>query len=94
MLELFREPHSPTADWVEAELREMVLAFERVIVTPTAAAAQFGEAVSLPVLRDGARLASGKEELTKFLRDLEKFAHQWRMFQGDFCYVDEDGEIC
>lgn len=94
MLEVFREEISPEGDWVEAELREMVVGYDRVILTPAEAAQRFGETVSLPVLRDGERVASGREALTKFLRDFEKFAAQWRMFQGDFCYVDEDGETC
>jgi hypothetical protein len=29
MIEVFREEESPQADWVEAELREMVLGYER-----------------------------------------------------------------
>lgn len=94
MLEVFREEISPEGDWVEAELREMVVAYDRVILTPTEAVERFGETVSLPILRDGARMASGEATLKQFLRDFEKFAAQWRLFQGDFCYVDEEGETC
>lgn len=94
MLEVFREEISPEADWVEAELRENVLGFERVILTPAEAAQWFGDTISLPVLRDGERIASGREALMIFLQDLEKFAAQWRRFEGDWCYVDEDGETC
>ncbi len=94
MLEIYREEQSPEADWVEVELREMVVGYDRVILTPAEAAQHFGETVSLPVLRDGERMAFGRVALTKFLREFEKFATQWRMFQGDFCYVDDEGETC
>jgi hypothetical protein len=93
MIELFRENVSTEADWVEAELREMVVGYERIVTTPVEFAQRFG-APGLPVLRDGERMASGREELMQFLRDLEFFAAQWRMFEGDWCYVDEDGETC
>ena len=94
MIEVLREEMSADADGVEAELREMVLGFERVIITPAEAEQRFGKLIALPVLQDGARIASGREELMKFLRDLEKFTAQWRMFEGDWCYVNEDGETC
>ncbi|MEJ5224688.1 MAG: hypothetical protein WHV44_09555 [Anaerolineales bacterium] len=93
MLTLYREAHSPEADWVEAELRDMTLAYDRQVLTPLQAAQQFG-GMSLPILRDGERMASGREALLGFLRDLAQFAAQWRMFQSDACYVDDDGHTC
>ena len=94
MIELFRESQSAEADWVEASLREMVLSYARVITTPAEIVHQFGSNLPLPILRDGNRIAVGRENLMKFLKDLEKFAAQWRMFEGDWCYVDDDGETC
>lgn len=93
MITLYREACSPEADWVEAELREMTLAYDRQVLTPQQAAQQF-DGLALPILRDGERLASGREALLRFLRHLEQFAVQWRMFQSDACYVDDDGTTC
>ena len=94
MIEVFREAESAQGDWIEAELREMVLGYDRVVTTPEAARLVLGPQHSLPAIKNGERIASGKEELMAYLKELEKFAHQWRAFQGDWCYVDDQGEVC
>jgi hypothetical protein len=94
MIEVFREAESAQGDWIEAELREMVLGYERVVTTAEAARLALGSQHSLPAIKNGERIASGKEELLAYLKELENFARQWRAFQGDWCYVDDQGEIC
>jgi hypothetical protein len=94
MIEVFREEQSPQGDWIEAELREMVLGYERVVTTPEEACHALGPQHTLPAIRNGERIASGKGDLMVYLKELEALAHQWRAFQGDWCYVDDQGEVC
>lgn len=49
---------------------------------------------TLPAIKNGERIASGKEELMAYLKELEGLAHEWRAFQGDWCYVDDQREVC
>ena len=92
MIQLYREPLSPEGDQIESALRGMAVAYQRVDVTPADAAHLLGTSVSLPALKDGEQIASGKESLTKFLDDLEQFGHDWHTYQGDACYVRDDRE--
>ena len=94
MIEVFREEKNSQGDWIEAELREMVLGYERVVITPEEAQQVLGLQYSLPAIRNGERIACGKEELMVYLKELEGMAHEWRAFQGDWCYVDDQGELC
>ncbi len=92
MIKLYREENSLQADTIEAEFRELVLGYDRVVINPSEAQALFGDR-SLPVLTDNARIVSG-EEIRPYLKELEKLMRDWQLFQGDYCYVDEDGESC
>jgi hypothetical protein len=62
-------------------------------VEPVQARELFGEGHALPVIKNNERVVSG-EEINVYLKELEKLMHDWQMFQGDYCYVDEDGENC
>jgi hypothetical protein len=94
MIEVFREEESAQGDWIEAELREMVLGYERALTTPEEARTTLGPQHSLPAIKNGERIASGKDDLIVYLKELEGLARQWRAFQGDWCYVDDQGEVC
>lgn len=94
MIEVFREAESAQGDWVEAELRDILLGYERVITTPEAARQALGPEHSLPAIKNNERIASGKEGLMAYLKELEVFANEWRAFQGDWCYVDDQGDVC
>ena len=94
MIELFRTEQSQTADWVEAGLRELVVGYRKTVTTSLQAADIFGPQVTLPVIRENGRLISGKESLLAYLDELEKLVEDWRRFQSDACYIDEDGELC
>jgi hypothetical protein len=94
MIQVYRRAESQEADWVEGELRAMVLGYERVILDADRAAAELGAAVTLPAVRQDGRLVHGQQELLKYLRELERFAAEWRAFQSDSCYIGEDGEVC
>lgn len=94
MIKLYRELESPPADAIEAEFREMVLAYDRVVLAAGEAERLFGSGVSAPVLTDNARTVSGAEEIASYLNEVRKLVHDWQLFQGDYCYVDDDGETC
>jgi hypothetical protein len=93
MIVLYRESKSPEADAVEAEFREMVLGYDCVIVEPAQARELFGEGHALPVIQNNERVVSGTD-IQPYLKELERLMHDWQMFQGDTCYVGEDGESC
>jgi hypothetical protein len=88
MIQIIREQDSAQADTIEAEFRELVISYGRVIVTPP------GAGRTLPAIQDGARLVSGDREIAAYLNELRQFVSDWRMFEGDFCYVDDDGSVC
>jgi hypothetical protein len=94
MLKLYREASSPPADTIEAELQDILLAYDRVILTPDAARETFGSRHSLPVLTDNERTFSGKEQIASFLTELRQLMHDWQAYQGDSCYIDDEGQVC
>jgi hypothetical protein len=94
MLKLYREPVSPQADAVEGELKDILLAYDRVVMEPAEARARFGKEHSLPVLTDNDRVVSGEKELAAYLKELRSFMRDWQAFQGDSCYVSDDGKTC
>lgn len=87
MIKLFREEVSADADAIEAEFRELVLGYERVVMEAGGKVA--GRA--LPVITNNERVVSGAE-IPVYIKELERLVRDWQMFQGDYCYVDEDGE--
>jgi hypothetical protein len=93
MIKLYREEHSPMADTIEAEFREMVLGYDRMVVEVDEAAQLFGAEMPLPVITNNERIVSG-EQIRPYIRELGKLMREWQLFQGDYCYVDDDGETC
>jgi hypothetical protein len=89
MIKLYREEKSPLADTIEAEFRELVLAYDRVIVEPAEAQTMF-EGVVLPVITNNERVVSG-DEIPTYIKALEKLMTHWQLYQGDMCMPGEDG---
>ena len=89
MIKLYREASSPQADAIEAEFREMVLGYDRIVVTPAEAQGLFNE-LTLPVITNNERVVSG-EGIQSYLKELERLMRDWQLFQGEFCYTDDDG---
>jgi hypothetical protein len=85
MIKLYRKEDSKPADAIEAEFRELTLGYDRLVVAEQDAKQLFGEEASFPVIANNDKVVSG-EQIPAYLKDLR--------FQGDFCYVDEDGETC
>ena len=89
MIKLYRAENSPQADAIEAEFQELALGYDRVLIESSTAEEMF-KGCSLPVITNNERIVSG-EEITPYLKELERFVSEWRLFQGDFCYVEDDG---
>jgi hypothetical protein len=94
MIELFLTPGDSEAAWIEAGFKEMVLGYRRVELLPEQVEAVLGKPLSLPVVRHDERLICGREDLLAYLQELERLAEDWRRFQTDACYIDDDGEVC
>jgi hypothetical protein len=91
---LYIDSNTPSDNFVEAELRDMVLGYDRKVISLEEAAQRFGANISLPVLQDGERVAFGRADLMAFLADLRKFMEEWQLFQSDSCYIRADGKTC
>ncbi len=89
MIKLYREEKSALADTIEAEFRELVLAYDRVVVEPTEAQTMF-EGLALPVITNNERVVSG-DEIPTYIKALEKLMTHWQLYQGDMCMPGEDG---
>jgi hypothetical protein len=93
MIKIYREAISSEADRIEAEFQEVLLGYEREIVTPEESARRFGVHHSLPVITNNDRVGSG-DEIPGYVRELQNLMHGWQAFQGDWCYVNDKGENC
>lgn len=93
MIKLFREQESTQADVIEAEFHALVLGYDRVLINAREAAQQFGAGVRLPVITNNDRVVSGIQ-IPGYIKELTRLLHDWQWFQGDACYVDDDGESC
>ena len=93
MVKLFREQVSPEADAIEAEFKDIILGYDRVIISPEDATERFGSNHSLPVITNNARVVSG-DAIPAYINELQNLMREWQAFQGDSCYVNENGETC
>lgn len=92
MIKLYREDNSQQADAIEAEFREMSLAYERVVMGRGELKQMFGGEIYAPVLTDNARVVSGEVDIDAYLSELKKFVHDWQLFQNNCCYVDDNDD--
>ncbi len=93
MIVLYREEKSLEADAIEAEFHELVLGYKRVVIEQVQARELLGGDYALPVIQNNERVVSG-DEIQSYLKELAKLMREWQMFQGDSCYVDDNGETC
>ena len=94
MIELYRRADSQLGDAIEAALRDMVVAYELVVVEPEQEPANLPAGTALPAIKHDERLIVGQATLVAYLSELEQLVADWRRFQSDACYVDEAGEAC
>ncbi len=91
MIILYREEKSPLADAIEAEFRELVMGYDRVVVNPAQAAELFDEMHALPIIKNNERVVS-RDDVPVYLKELTKLMHDWQLFQNHCCSVDDGGE--
>ena len=92
MIKLYREEKSRQADIIEAEFHELVLGYDRVVLDRKTAAQLFGDA-PLPVITNNERTVSG-DGIPAYIKELTQLMRDWQRYQGDSCYVDDNGESC
>lgn len=93
MIKLYRKENSPQADAIEAEFRDMILGYDRVLIPEKDAKQMFGPQTSLPVITNNERVVSG-EAIPAYVKELRQLMRDWQRFQGDSCYVDDNGDNC
>jgi hypothetical protein len=93
MIKLYREKDSSPADRIEAEFQDVLLGYEREIVTSAEALQRFGAHHSLPVITNNEKIVSG-DEIPIYIKELQNLMRDWQAFQGDSCYVNDKGENC
>jgi hypothetical protein len=93
MIKLYREENCPQADIIEAEFRELMLGYDRVVIEKKDAAQLFGATTTLPVITNNERVVNG-EGIPAYIKELTQLMREWQLFQGDYCYVDDNGESC
>jgi len=93
MIKLYRQPRNALADQLEERLKEHSIAYEKRVVKDEHPPELPGD-TSLPAFKEGGKITSGKEACLKFIKQLEKEIADWRKFQSDSCYIDDDGKVC
>lgn len=93
MIKLYREETSAEADRIEAEFRDILLGYDREIIAPAEAAQRFGAEHKLPVITNNEKTVSG-DSIPQYIKELQNLMRDWQAFQGDSCYVNENGETC
>ena len=93
MIKLYREETSAQADAIEADFQDLILGYDRVVIGPAKATEMFGPEHSLPVITNNEKVVSGNE-IPGCIRELQTLMREWQAFQGDSCYVNDDGETC
>ncbi len=83
MITLKRKLKSKKADAIEQYMREMSLAYKKIIDT----------AVEVEIHEDG-KVYNTTASMYTFLEELQHYKSEWEKFQTDSCYLENDGSIC
>lgn len=94
MIELYRIHNDPFGIEIEENLKELVLAHRVVVLAPGQQPDSLPLNTSLPALRDEGQLITGRPALLAHLNYLKHVAFEWRKYQSDACYIDDDGGTC
>ena len=94
MLQFYRTANCAGCAEIEAALQEMVIAHKIITVTSEKPPESLPANTSLPAIRDNGQIISGPEAIATYLKELAKFVADWRRFQSDACYLDDEGEVC
>lgn len=92
MIELIRTRDSAEGAAVEDKLRELVVAHRVTTVEPGQPSPLNG--TPLPAIVDAGRVVSGQDNLETYLAELGAEIEEWRRYQVDACYIDDNCETC
>lgn len=94
MIELYRPAECPDCEEFEAALKEMVISHKVIMVEPGRRPEALPPKTPLPALKDGREIITGQAAIQNHLQELARFVQGWQRFQGDSCYINEDGSAC
>ena len=90
MIKFYRPLNCPHCGEIEAKLKEMVMAYQTVVVDAGQRVPDLPATISLPAFVENKRIVSGEADIVAYLKELEAFMRRWQRFQSDSCYSDED----
>ena len=94
MIVLYRPANCHSGANIQAALQDMVIAHQVVVVETDCWPDVLPANIPLPALQDNGHLITGQAEIAAHLDQLAQFVADWRKFQSDACYLDDDGEPC
>jgi len=94
LIEFYRPAHCPDCHKIEEALKELVVAHKIITLEPGQSASTLTPHTPLPAIKDEGRVITGRAAIDAYLVDLEKIVAHWRRFQGDACYIDDNGDVC
>lgn len=94
MIKLFRLSDCPDCAVIEAMLKELVVAHQVITLETDEIRQALGPEITLPAIKENGRTISGPAAISAYLKELEKFVTEWRRFQSDSCYINDEGETC
>lgn len=93
MIKIYREENSSKADRIEAEFQDIILGYDREIITSEEALRRFGIEHPLPIITNNEKIVSG-DSIRAYIEELQALMRDWQAFQGDWCYVNDMGDVC
>ena len=94
MIEFYKPTDCDNCETIEEALKEMVIAHKIILVEPGQQPERLPMGTPLPALIDNGQVFSGRAALAEHLQELKKVVADWRRFQSDACYIDDEGEVC
>lgn len=95
MLTLYCKRGDPQCETVRDRLDDLSVAHRVVDVSEPKRHQDLGlpKGGRLPALSDSGQWFVGAEEIGTHLDEFQGFVAQWRKYQCDACYVDEEGNV-
>ncbi|MBE7549610.1 MAG: hypothetical protein HS126_00845 [Anaerolineales bacterium] len=94
MIKLYRPSDCPACTDIEATLQELVVAHQIIMIEEDKLRNDLGQEIALPAINDNGQIISGPAAISAYLKELENFVADWRRFQSDSCYIDDNGQAC
>jgi len=91
MIFLYINDNCSFCDEVQSGLQELVVSHR---IRKIRDASELPEGIYIPAIQDDDQWFSGEQQIRDYLEQLKVTVREWRKFQSDSCYLDDDGEIC